>query len=384
MFSVLPVKMVSLKVALVLALCCLAAAVGIDLVVSQSPLLDQLLEAFFAVEPLVAFINMARPVESFPEQTQNAEQAETDHTNDEIYKSSTQEILARSGYKSRTHYVISKDGYITEVIEVVNPLADQSQLKQPPVMIFHGGLIDTSAYLWGSAIQHHPEKYPRTEADGPITSSNRSLGFMLPNYGYRVWLVGTRGANRQNLNHTTLRVKYLEDILANPLDLEAPIEIVDTLKYFDYSQDELVENEFPAQIEKVLELSNSLKVSTITYSLSTHVMYKILASNKSLAEKIYTNVALAPLLNRNGANTFWRMCRSRCPNQWAICSSLRWSQARQSEICSVVCLATRSPTTCTPFCWAQVPDTRHSSRTPLWVTQFCPSHYRSSNTIVSR
>lgn len=266
--------------------------------------LGGLLKPFaFGADDLVSLLNMQRPDSSFPEQTQHKQQALTDDTNDEIFMSTSQKIIERSGFKQKTYHVISKDGYITEMINVKNPEADESQLKQPPVMIFHGGATDTNTWLWGSAIQHHPEKYPRTAADGPITSSNRSLGMMLVNYGYNVWLVATRGSNRQNLGHTTLRVKLLEDILLDPLNPEALREISDTLKFFEFSQDELVDYEFPAQIEKCLNLTGSSKVSTITYSFSTQIMFKILASNKELAKKIYTNVAIEPLLDRIGMNT---------------------------------------------------------------------------------
>lgn len=37
--------------------------------------------------------------------------------------------------------MVSDDGYITQLIRILNPLVDLR--KQPPVMMFHGGLIDT-------------------------------------------------------------------------------------------------------------------------------------------------------------------------------------------------------------------------------------------------
>lgn len=127
-----------------------------------------------------------------------------DESNDDSARLTVQQIITRSGYQHETHKVLADDGYITEMIRIINPLADRRNLKQPPVMLLQGGLSDQSIWVWASSIQHHPEKYPRVVSqDGPISSWNRSLGFMLANNGYDVWLVGSRGSNERNQAHTT-------------------------------------------------------------------------------------------------------------------------------------------------------------------------------------
>lgn len=229
---------------------------------------------------------------------------------EDLFDSTTQAIIERAGFQSETHLITTHDGYVTELINVINPLADRSQLRQPPVVFFHGALVDTASWISGSIRQHHPEIYPRsTESDGPITSSNRSLAFMLANNGYDVWLVATRGSNKQNIDHTHYRTEMLDDLLqdlAKELSEQKASRLIDTLKYMDFSQDPLVEVEYPAQIDEVLRLTGSERVSLITYSKATQIVFKILASDPVHARRIHSLVAIAPILNNVGTSNFWK------------------------------------------------------------------------------
>lgn len=232
-----------------------------------------------------------------------------DRSNFDIYDSTSQEIIERSGYKQKSYQVVSNDGYITQIINIINPLADRSRLKGPPVMLFHGGIIDTTSWIWVDSIQHHPERYPRDLREhGPIRSSNRSLAFMLANNGFDVWLVGTRGSNKQNMSHIKYQARLLEDLLGGLSDIQSTVrQLNDTIEYFDYSMDELVEHEYPRQIETVLKLTRSKRVSVVGLSYSTPILFKILASNKSLAGKIHSYLALEAMLNTNGASLLLKL-----------------------------------------------------------------------------
>lgn len=101
------------------------------------------------------------------------EQDQNDPSNDLLYNKTAQEIIELVGFEQETHELITEDGYITELIHLINPLADPASLKQPPVILMHGALVDCVAFMWASSISHHPEVWPRTLLDdGPITSSN--------------------------------------------------------------------------------------------------------------------------------------------------------------------------------------------------------------------
>lgn len=261
-------------------------------------------------DALGAFINIVvgqRPNNENGTASQFKEKALNDKSNVEIYDSTSQVIIERSGFKQKTYEVVSDDGYITQVINIINPKADRTKLKRPPVILSHGGLTDTSAWMLVDAIEHHPEKYPRTASDGPITSSNRSMAFMLCNNGYDVWLMGTRGSNKQNLGHIKYKARFLTDLLADVISNEEESdtiarEFVDTLKYFDYSMDELVDYEYPKQIETIVELSGSDKVTFVAMSFGTPIAFKLLCSNKAISKRIHNYVALLPLLNTKGTS----------------------------------------------------------------------------------
>lgn len=230
---------------------------------------------------------------------------EDDTSNDEIATSSAQEIITRSGYKYENHYVMSDDGYVTEMIRIVNPLCDRHHIKQPPVMLLHGGTIDPTAYVWASAIQHRPEVYPRTAESEPMTSWNRSLAFMLSNNGYDVWLIGTRGSDSKNEGH--IRYKNAKSIdLSGHSDKkhrETPVEeIIEARQFWSFTMDDIIQYEVPRQIDRVLELAGARKVLLVSYSQSTLITLTLLAEHPDYADKVHGLVSMAPVINDVGSN----------------------------------------------------------------------------------
>lgn len=231
--------------------------------------------------------------------TEFAQYALTDKSNDHLVRATTQEIIVQAGYDYETHYVESTDGYITQIVRLINPLADQSRLKQPPVAMFHGVLADTSTWIASSSVQHHPEKWPRDiDVDGPITSWNRSLGFVLANNGYDVWLVGTRGCNRANQGHRTIRKRWsLFDEGVNLMDFWQNI------KYWsNFTLDDIGEKEVPRQLDRIMHLTGSPKVSVMAYSASTLTTLAALSSHPNYAERIHNYVLMDPILSERNAN----------------------------------------------------------------------------------
>lgn len=267
-------------------------------------------EAFF--DPLDHLLQTTVPVllgqepnNKYGSSEEFKEYCEEDVSNDDVATSSAQEIIIRSGYKYENHYVMSDDGYVTELIRIVNPLADRQHIKQPPVMLLHGGTIDPTAYVWASPIQHKPEVYPRTEESGPMTSWNRSLGFMLANNGYDVWLVGTRGSDSKNEGH--IRYKNAKSIdLSGDSDkkhIEAPVEgALEARQFWSFTMDDIIQYEVPRQIDRVLELTGARKVLLHSYSQSTFITLTMLAEHPDYADKVHGLVSMAPVINDVGSN----------------------------------------------------------------------------------
>lgn len=235
-----------------------------------------------------------------------------DNSNENIGRASVQEIILRSGFKYENHYVSTTDGYITQLVRMVNPLADKRKLKQPPVMLFHGGSGSPITYVSASAIQHHPEKYPRQTSDGPITSWNRSLAFMLANNGFDVWLVGTRGAGSPNQGHLKYRGPKSIDLSGAAPDKSRVsfLENIDEAsEYWNFCMDEIVKFEMPRQIDRVLELTGASKVTLFGYSISPAMTLMLLSQRPSDARKVHNLVSMAPIINSTGIN---RLNRALC------------------------------------------------------------------------
>lgn len=159
---------------------------------------------------------------------------------------------------------------------------------------------DTSAYLLASSIQHHPEPFPRTAEDGPITSSNRSLGFTLSNNGYDVWLIPTRGSNKQNLGHTknALGINVVHDggNSANLTKGEIAYEYARTPFYWQYGQDDVLAFELKPQWDKVLEVTGSQEFSLYSYSLSTPTTLGFLAMHPDYASRVRVYFQMGPAI----------------------------------------------------------------------------------------
>lgn len=275
-------------------------------------------------------------------------QAVSDALNDVIGSSSVQQIIARSGFKLQNHHVLSEDGYVTQLVRIINPLADRLKLKGPPVMLFHGALLDSASYLWASALQHHPEAWPQVDKteSGRIPnatlhllkpdSSSRSLAFALANNGYDCWLIGQRGSNEQNTGHIRFKsLKYFRQKVwpYNPqsqggaqISLSLS-NITDQAKngdskrnqgasfryekdwydYWKFSMDEIVRFEIPKQIDKVLRVTGWKQVSVVSMSTSGQAILSLLASNEQYGRKIDSHIVLAPTINNLGSNLWLKM-----------------------------------------------------------------------------
>ena len=180
-------------------------------------------------------------------------------------------------------------------MRIINPLADRSQLRKPPVILLHGAHVDTSCYITSSSIQHHPEKYPRTEADGPITSSSRSLAFALANNGYDVFLVGTRGSNKKNMYYT-MHPNRKYSLNFRPSPLQSTYAKIKRDKYFQYGQDDIIENELGPQIDVVRRVTKQKEFIYFSYSISTPYTLAFLAQNPDYARDVRLYVQMAPTI----------------------------------------------------------------------------------------
>ncbi|XP_004346891.1 hypothetical protein CAOG_05206 [Capsaspora owczarzaki ATCC 30864] len=163
------------------------------------------------------------------------------------------EIIRARGFIGDDHKVVTEDGYILTIQRVRAPGATAFK---GAVLLQHG-FIDSSA-TWVMTSE---------------TNATKSLAFYLAQSGWDVWLGNSRG-NIYSRAHTTL----------SPSD-DA---------FWDFTFDEFAAYDVPAKMEYILRVSGFSSLSYIGHSEGCGQALAAFSSNKTVAAKIDTFVALAP------------------------------------------------------------------------------------------
>ncbi|CAH8632182.1 unnamed protein product [Schistosoma rodhaini] len=169
----------------------------------------------------------------------------------EVYQNIT-EIISSKGYKFEEHYVTTEDGFILCVIRIL-PKCHEASGRQKVVFLQHG-LLD-SAHTW---VNNLPDE---------------SLGFILANNCYDVWLGNSRGSTYSS-NH-----QYL-----TPDDKE----------FWEFSWDEMGKYDLPATLMYVLNHTDAEKLSYIGHSQGCQIALACFDEHPIIQSFIDLFIALAP------------------------------------------------------------------------------------------
>ncbi|XDA88041.1 hypothetical protein R6Z07_018010 [Ovis aries] len=165
------------------------------------------------------------------------------------------QMISFWGYPSEMHKVITADGYILQVYRIPHGKNDANHLGQRPVVFLQHGLL-ASATNWISNLP------------------NNSLGFLLADAGYDVWLGNSRG-------NTWAR----EHLYYSP----------DSPEFWAFSFDEMAEYDLPSTIDFILKRTGQKKLQYVGHSQGTTIGFVAFSTNPTLAEKIEVFHALAPV-----------------------------------------------------------------------------------------
>ncbi|KAH7937479.1 hypothetical protein HPB49_012654 [Dermacentor silvarum] len=165
------------------------------------------------------------------------------------------QLIASKGYPVEEHNVTTRDSYVLMMQRIPAGRAERSvQLHQKPAVILMSGLQGSSA-------------------DYVVNMPDQSLGFMLADNGYDVWLANVRGTRYSS--HLHLKKS--------------------SSGFWDFSLDEMISYDLPDQIDTVLNVTQQEALFYVGWSQGTAIMFGLLSSKPEYNQKILLFNAFAPV-----------------------------------------------------------------------------------------
>ncbi|XP_023720755.1 lipase 3 isoform X2 [Cryptotermes secundus] len=200
-----------------------------------------------------SLLTLALLILSWPGSHRNASSQMSDDNDADIYLTSP-ELIAKYGYPVQRHSVQTQEGYILELHRIPHGRPETTASPRPAVLLHHAFLC--SSFDW------------------VVLGPDKSLGFILADAGYDVWLANARG-NTYSRKHVSL----------NPSDP----------KFWQYSWHEMGTHDVPAEIDHILAMTGQKKLYYIGHSMGTTMFFVMMSQRPEYNEKIYAMLAFAPV-----------------------------------------------------------------------------------------
>ncbi|XP_067321823.1 lysosomal acid lipase/cholesteryl ester hydrolase-like [Anolis sagrei] len=197
------------------------------------------------------------------ESFRTSEKPATNHTVDAECFLNVSEIIQYHGYPSEQHDVESEDGYILTIFRIPHGRHNGIDKGSRPIVFLQHCILG-QASLW---IANQP---------------SNSLGFILADAGYDVWLGNSRG-NFYSTNHKTLKLNDTE--------------------FWKFSFHEMGYYDIPAIINFILNKTGQQQLYYIGHSEGTTMGFIAFSTWPKVAEKIKVFFALGPITTVTFAGT---------------------------------------------------------------------------------
>uniref|UniRef100_A0A8C1S230 Lipase n=1 Tax=Cyprinus carpio TaxID=7962 RepID=A0A8C1S230_CYPCA len=165
------------------------------------------------------------------------------------------EIIRHWGYPAEEFEVVTEDGYILSINRIPHGVKNNDGQEAKPVVFLQHGLLAAGSN-WVTNLP------------------NTSLGFLLADAGFDVWIGNSRG-NTWSRKHVSLDPKQKE--------------------YWQFSHDELAKKDLPAVINFITTTTGQEQVFYVGHSQGTTIAFIAFSTMLDLASKIKMFFALAPV-----------------------------------------------------------------------------------------
>ncbi|XP_078291189.1 lipase member J isoform X2 [Panthera onca] len=173
------------------------------------------------------------------------------------------QIISYWGYPGEVHDVVTEDVYILGLYRIPYGKANNDNSAQKLVVYLQHGLL-TSGSSWVSNLP------------------NNSLGFILADAGYDVWLGNSRGTTWSR-KHLYLKTNSKE--------------------FWAFSFDEMAKYDLPASIDFIVKHTGQKEIFYVGHSQGTTIAFITFSTIPKIAEKVKIFFALAPVFSIKYSNS---------------------------------------------------------------------------------